>query len=250
MSIQLLNKVFDLQLRPAEKLTLTVLADLANDAGICWPSLAYVAPKASVSIRTLQRIINSLEAQGLIKRRPQYRSDGSRRSSEFLILPMNGGGDEMSLPAVQSDTPPASVVTIRHDTTDAPLPHIEPILENHHNIPALLIYPKSFDQARIKTANSLLAGVSATDAQLLLDETAGRMASGRISSPLSYLRALIKRNALGEFVPELADEICQKRLVKTEPVIVPKPARFLTDEQTRQSLSDIRKAIAKGGQHA
>lgn len=250
MSNHLLNKAFDLQLKPTEKLALLALADLANDAGICWPRLAHVASKASVSIRTLQRVFNSLEAQSLITRRPQYRSDGSRRSSEFVVLPTNNRGDDLSLPHAYSDTLLAPVVAVSHDTTDTPLPHIEPILNNHHNTPELLAYPQSFDEGRIETASKLLAGVSTIDAQALLDEMAGRMASGRISSPMSYLRALVKRHAAGEFIAELADEVCKKRLAKTEPPSVPKPPRYLTPDQTKKSLSDIRKAIAKGAQHA
>lgn len=207
MSIRLLNQVLDLPLRPAEKLALSVLADLANDAGICWPSLAYVAPRASVSIRTLQRIIGSLESQGLIRRQPRYRSDGSRTSSEFVILPANSGHDKLSSPTATPVIAPATSVAGASDTAVTPLPHSEPLKENHHHTTANLIYPLSFDRSRVAAANNLLVNVPSADAQSLIDEVAGRMASGRVASPLSYLRELIRRHAAGEFIPELADQV-------------------------------------------
>jgi hypothetical protein len=243
MSIYLLNKVFELPLRPAEKLALSVLADLANETGICWPSLAYVAPRASVSIRTLQRIISSLERQGLIKRQPRYRANGSRTSSEFIVLPEHKGGDKSSLPTATSSTSPPAVMAGSHDTTDTPIPHREPSIENHNHSLSQLIYPRSFDEARIKTANSLLSLIPSKEAQLLLDETAARMALGRVTSPLSYLRALIKRHKAGEFIPELADQISNKRQAKAG-AIEQKPARLISSDQIKRNLIDLRKVVA------
>lgn len=249
MSIRLLNKVWDLPLRPSEKLTLSVLADLANEAGVCWPSLAYVAPRASVSIRTLQRIMGSLESQGLILRQPRYRADGSRTSSEYIILPKDNGGDTLSPPAVPTATSPTPTMASGHDTADTPLPHKEPSKENHHHTPAGLVYPRSFDDNRIAAANHLLAGLPSADAQSLIDEVAGRMTSGRVASPLSYLRALIKRHAAGEFIPEVADQISKQRRAKTEEPQTATPNRRTSREHIQKHLRDLRQAIAKGASH-
>lgn len=248
MSIRLLNQVLDLQLRPAEKLVLSVLADLANDAGVCWPSLAYVAPRASVSIRTLQRIIYSLETQGLIVRHPRYRADGSRTSSEFKILLNNQGGDKLSPPSAGRGRSPASRVTGGHDIPDTPLPHREPLKENHHHQLKHLIHPRGFDESSIKSAGALLAGISTEDAQSLLDEVAARMASGKVKSPLSYLRALIKRFKAGEFIPELGNEVSKQRCIKKAEVVQLEPTRQLPRKDVEQHLSNLRKIIARGGQ--
>jgi len=111
MSICLLNKVLDLPLRPSEKLILAVMADLANEQGICWPSLAYVSRRASVSVRTLHRSINALEKQNLISRKPRYRGDGSRTSSEYIILPNDVGSDKLSQPPAKKHISPMSKIT-------------------------------------------------------------------------------------------------------------------------------------------
>lgn len=50
------------------KLVLVALADCANDAGVSWPSVGYLASVASVDARSVQRILTRLEAIGLLKR--------------------------------------------------------------------------------------------------------------------------------------------------------------------------------------
>lgn len=247
MSIRLLNQVLDLRLRPAEKLVLSVLADLANDSGICWPSIRYVAPRASVSTRTLQRIMASLEAQELIRRQPRYRSDGSRTSSEYIILPAGKGDDKLSPPDVEKRAYPVLVVSGPSDTVGTPLPHREPLKENHHQIPDDLFYPSGFGESGISRAKTMLAGLSSEDSQILLDEVAGRMVSGQVKSPMSYLRALINRYSKGEFIPEVADQISQKRLAKKAATSIPIPINRPSQESVKKHLSEIRLAIAIKG---
>ena len=251
MSIRLLNQVLDLPLRPAEKLALSVLADLANEAGICWPSLAYVAPRASVSIRTLQRIMGSLESQGLILRQPRYRADGSRTSSEFVVLPKGTGCDELSLPAVEAIASPMPTMATSHDNADTPIPTREPKERNHHNhTPLSLVYPRSFDANRIAKADQLLSRLSPTDAQVLIDELVGRMSQGRVTSPLSYLRALVKRHDTGQFIPELADQVSRQRQRQKEQASTQNAVIKLPREQVEQHMMNMRRSIARGATHA
>lgn len=251
MSIRLLNQVLDLPLRPAEKLVLSVLADLANDVGVCWPSLSYVAPRASVSTRTLQRIMCSLESQGLIRRQPRYRADGSRTSSEYLILPQYAGGDSSSPPAVIDVTPPTSSMAVGHDTYDTPLPQNEPKAKNNHNHkPSSLVYPRSFDANRTAAADRLLSRLSPTDAQALIDELVGRMNQGRVASPLSYLRALVKRHADGQFIPELADQVSKQRQRQEEQAPTQAATTRLPRERIEQHMMNMRRTIARGAIHA
>jgi DNA-binding transcriptional MocR family regulator len=50
-----------------EKMVLLVIADHASDDGTeAWPSQATIAAKASISIRTVQRAVNSLVAAGYL----------------------------------------------------------------------------------------------------------------------------------------------------------------------------------------
>lgn len=61
-------------LTPAQRLVLLALAEHADEAGGCWPSLSRLAARAEVDRRTVTRCLAALEARGLIHRarsRPQ-----------------------------------------------------------------------------------------------------------------------------------------------------------------------------------
>jgi hypothetical protein len=52
MSIRAMNWAWDVLLPPTAKLVLLALADIADDAGSCWPSQNVIAAKCSVTSRT------------------------------------------------------------------------------------------------------------------------------------------------------------------------------------------------------
>jgi len=61
MSIRLMSEVWRTNLPTVEKMVLLIIADHASDDGTeAWPSQATIATKASISIRTVQRAVNSL----------------------------------------------------------------------------------------------------------------------------------------------------------------------------------------------
>jgi hypothetical protein len=61
-------------------------------------------------------------------------------------------------------------------------------------------------------AARLLLRQSGEQAQVLLDELAGRLQTNGVrSSPVAYLRGLVNRAAAGSFVPELAPRIASER---------------------------------------
>lgn len=67
MSIRLMSEVWLTKLPLTEKMVLLVIADHANDEGTeAWPSQVTIGTKASVSVRTVQRSVNSLVAKGFI----------------------------------------------------------------------------------------------------------------------------------------------------------------------------------------
>ena len=67
MSIRLMSEIWLTKLPLTEKMVLLVIADHANDEGTeAWPSQATIANKASISIRTVQRSVNSLVEKGYI----------------------------------------------------------------------------------------------------------------------------------------------------------------------------------------
>lgn len=69
---------------PVTKLLLIVLAERANDHGVCWPSQDRLAKDMEVSTRTVRRHTERLLAVGLIFRRFVYR-DGRRLRTEYVL---------------------------------------------------------------------------------------------------------------------------------------------------------------------
>jgi hypothetical protein len=67
MSIRLMSECWRTELPTVEKMVLLIIADHASDDGTeAWPSQATIAAKASISIRTVQRAVNSLVAAGYL----------------------------------------------------------------------------------------------------------------------------------------------------------------------------------------
>lgn len=62
---------WDAELRSLTKIVLVRLADQANDAGTCYPSIADVAEKCSMSPRQVQREIDALHDLGYITKDPK-----------------------------------------------------------------------------------------------------------------------------------------------------------------------------------
>ena len=68
MSIRLMSEVWRTNLPTTEKMVLLVIADHANDEGTqSYPSQATIAQKASISVRTVQRRVNTLVSEGYIR---------------------------------------------------------------------------------------------------------------------------------------------------------------------------------------
>jgi hypothetical protein len=67
LSIRVMSEVWLTKLPLTEKMVLLVIADHASDDGTeAWPSQATIAKKASVSIRTVQRAVNTLVEKGFV----------------------------------------------------------------------------------------------------------------------------------------------------------------------------------------
>ena len=81
MSIRVMSEVWKTKLPITEKMVLLVIADHASDDGTeAWPSQATIAKKASISIRTVQRCVNSLQSQGFL--RMEKHAGGSKNCRE------------------------------------------------------------------------------------------------------------------------------------------------------------------------
>lgn len=67
-----MSEVWELDLTQPELLVLLVLADHADENGICWPSLATVAARAKCSIDGASRIISRLTEAGLLLKKRRF----------------------------------------------------------------------------------------------------------------------------------------------------------------------------------
>ncbi len=89
MSIEWMNRVLD-QPEPkgTSRLVFLILADRADEEGICWPGVDYIAKRAAVSGRTVQRCLRELEDKGFLRTEtnagPQARYD--KRTSMYQLL--------------------------------------------------------------------------------------------------------------------------------------------------------------------
>jgi len=184
-----MNWAWRQQLSPTPKLILMVLADAANDDGICWPSVSTVATKCCVSVRTVRRVMQKLVDRGLLLSEQRYRKDGSCSSNRYQLR--LEGGDRLS---------PAGAVVPRSTGSGAgKLSELE--------------YPKALSVAEREAARQKLAGLPDDLAQQLLDELAASIRANVIqTTPLAYLRGLIARVRAGTFTPEGALRIADMRV--------------------------------------
>lgn len=232
MSIAAMNWAWRQVLKPVPKLVLMALADIADDEGICWPSMSTMAAKCNVSTRTIRRSIHLLVVRGLLVVEQRYRKDGSNSSNLYRLRLR--GGDKLSPPPGRCDSTPGhgcqgdpdtSVIPI---TTKGTINQSQPLQETSNGVAASepmecgggdlsdLEYPKGLSAAERKEAARKLADVPSGLAQQLLDElAAGILADSIRATPLAYLRGLIKRAQNGSFTPEAGLRIVEQRKHRT-----------------------------------
>lgn len=253
MSIKFTSRVLEMPLPPVQKLVLLVLADAANEDGVSWPGLQYVADRASVSVRTVQRVLADTESQGLLRRQPRFRRDRSRTSSEYLLFPGSSGGDKLTPPLAVGEQDGVSAMAVVDDAA-VTLTTIEPSENNnhHHNHGVVgLIFPRGLSQSVRDASARLLITLPKEDAQVLLDELSGRMASGGVrSSPVAYLRSLVSRFKAGDFVPEVAHRVAEQRIQRIkerEEFATEMPAKKMSPDAAKAQIAELKKAIKRGG---
>ena len=66
MSTVIMAACWPLQMPPTPKAVLVSLADNANDAGLCWPSIPTISERTCFSERAVQNAIRWLEEQGYV----------------------------------------------------------------------------------------------------------------------------------------------------------------------------------------
>jgi DNA-binding transcriptional ArsR family regulator len=104
---------FDVTVPPGPKLVLLALADRANsDTGLCIPGQKLLAKHCSMSVRTVQRHLQTLEEAGLIRRETRMRGEGRGRTSDRYYL--SDQGDKTG-PMRQNTTTNATIQDDQHD---------------------------------------------------------------------------------------------------------------------------------------
>jgi len=89
MSVKVMARVWaHSQTAGGELLVLLALADFANDAGECWPSIPVLARKARLTERQTRRVLTKLEEAGEI-RKSQSTGGRNRRNHYFITLTEN-----------------------------------------------------------------------------------------------------------------------------------------------------------------
>lgn len=108
MSIKAMSWVWEQHLASTTKLVLLALADHADDEGTCWPRINGVAAKCGVSDRTVQRVLQKAQDNGVepnemdgvrdwirnVEKKPSSFSlptSGNRFYPDFLIRLESGG---------------------------------------------------------------------------------------------------------------------------------------------------------------
>lgn len=91
MSIALMTKVWKTRCAShTQKLVLLALADNANDAGHCWPSIATLGMKCSLSERAVQYELRGLSKAGML----QVKGKGGRGISNRYLLTLEKGAKD------------------------------------------------------------------------------------------------------------------------------------------------------------
>ena len=116
MSYALVNKAIAQPLPPARRAVLLALADMANAAGTCWPSIATIARRACMSVRSIFTHLKALEGMGLLTRRQRI------GRSSLYSLTGQALAPSKPAPADAASTPTASA----EQATSAPAPEITP----------------------------------------------------------------------------------------------------------------------------
>jgi hypothetical protein len=79
---------------PTERLVLLALADFCDDGGACWPSMARVAEKASMTERGARKVVRRLEAGGWVKTAIGGGRGGSSRYTVAMKNPERETGND------------------------------------------------------------------------------------------------------------------------------------------------------------
>jgi len=116
MSISLMTEAWSLQsINHTQKLVLLALADSANDDGMCFPSIAALKKKCSLSERGVQKCISELEGMGLVTKKMR-----NGHSTVYVVTPAQSAPLHVVHPAQRAPTPAHNAPPPPHDVHPTP----------------------------------------------------------------------------------------------------------------------------------
>ena len=114
MALEYLTEAFKTECKsPAEKLVLITLCNYADVNGCCYPSAQHIATICNLSRRSVVRVMNKLESDGVLQRQSRY-SQGAKQISNMYRLNIYRMGKRVDL----DETPLFSIN--ENMTNDAP----------------------------------------------------------------------------------------------------------------------------------
>lgn len=124
MSYALVAQTLTQPLPPARRAVMLILADMANQAGLCWPSVSTLAHKCCLSVRSVYNHLKALESAGLLVRRAR-----TGRSSVYSLAvtgdPQPEAAEGACREAQTSLPPPSEQATPAAMPQPAPIPQPE-----------------------------------------------------------------------------------------------------------------------------
>lgn len=123
MSIEMMNLVLERRdLQGTRRWVLAMLADRADERGMCWPGVNWLAKRTAVSRRSVQRAISELVSEGWLERHtnagPASRAD--RRPSMYRIILKRDDATVIPSDTPRGDTDDTPHGVTRGDTHDTP----------------------------------------------------------------------------------------------------------------------------------
>lgn len=210
-----------LRIKPVEKLILLTLVKKTNADGYSYPSIRTLAWECCVSERTVQRALKRFEANGWLRIEGRWREANAGQSSNGYQLLIEPAENAPHPPVTLSPSPRqivrGGVTQLCHRGGDiAVSPHELPTeLSVENVVPEQAVdnrrlrMPERFNAGEAAEVTVLLHGIAPNAAQLLLDEVAGAMRKpGAIkTTPIRFLRGLIKKHQKGDFRPYLGKQL-------------------------------------------
>ena len=193
MSTVVMAACWPLKLSSASKAVLISLADNANDAGVCWPSVATICTRTCLHRTTIMRAILDLERRGILV---IDHSNGRHNTYRLTV-------DSYPQPVAQRDRSHSATGSVeRPDQSHSATPPVAQRDTNRH------LTVRNHQDARARDGEPLEAAPSAL---------AGNRSPEQRASGLRHLAGLLRQ----VHPPDPADEAVRAELATKPPIPIP-----------------------------